>query len=51
MVIFCRSATSESRKVVKWNVEETFSWLRRPGGAAYDDYLVRIHMYIGLGFK
>ncbi|XP_063419432.1 mRNA (2'-O-methyladenosine-N(6)-)-methyltransferase-like [Mytilus trossulus] len=41
-MIETRSATPDSRKIVKWNVEETFSWLRRPGGAAYDDYLERL---------
>jgi len=35
-----RSASSESRKIVKWNVEDTFSWLRRTVGANYDDFQV-----------
>jgi hypothetical protein len=37
-----RNATSESRKVVKWNVEETFQWLRRTVGATYDDFQDRL---------
>ena len=37
----CRSASSDSRKIVKWNVEETFTWLRKQGSASYEDYLVR----------
>ena len=36
-----RSTSSESRKVVKWNAEDTFTWLRRSNGASYEDYLVR----------
>ncbi|KAK7114167.1 mRNA (2'-O-methyladenosine-N(6)-)-methyltransferase-like [Littorina saxatilis] len=41
-MIESRNATSESRKVVKWNVEETFVWLRKKGTASYDDYLERL---------
>ena len=37
-----RSASSESRKMVKWNVEDTFSWLRRTVGANYDDFQERL---------
>jgi len=37
-----RSASSESRKVVKWNVEDTFNWLRRTVGANYDDFQERL---------
>ncbi|KAJ4442041.1 hypothetical protein ANN_11907 [Periplaneta americana] len=36
------NATPESRKVVKWNVEETFQWLRRTVGATYDDFQDRL---------
>ena len=45
MVMFSfqmRSASSESRKVVKWNVEDTFNWLRRTVGANYDDFQERL---------
>ncbi|XP_021938704.1 phosphorylated CTD-interacting factor 1 isoform X1 [Zootermopsis nevadensis] len=41
-MIESRNATSESRKVVKWNVEETFQWLRRTVGATYDDFQDRL---------
>jgi len=37
-----RSASSESRKIVKWNVEDTFNWLRRTVGANYDDFQERL---------
>ena len=37
-----RSASSESRKIVKWNVEDTFNWLRRTVGASYDDFQERL---------
>lgn len=37
-----RSASSESRKIVKWNVEDTFNWLRRTVGANYDDFHERL---------
>jgi hypothetical protein len=42
MCFVLRNATSESRKVVKWNVEETFQWLRRTVGATYDDFQDRL---------
>ena len=32
----------EGRKIVKWNVEDTFSWLRRTVGANYDDFQERL---------
>ena len=35
-------STSESRKIVKWNVEDTFTWLRRTVGANYDDFQERL---------
>lgn len=41
-MIESRNATPESRKVVKWNVEETFQWLRRTVGATYDDFQDRL---------
>ena len=37
-----RSASSESRKIVKWNVEDTFNWLRRTVGANWDDFQERL---------
>lgn len=37
-----RNAEGESRKIVKWNVDETFQWLRRTVGATYDDYQDRL---------
>ncbi len=37
-----RSASSEGRKIVKWNVEDTFTWLRRTVGANYDDFQERL---------
>ena len=42
MCVISRNASSESRKVVKWNVEETFQWLRRTVGATYDDFQDRL---------
>lgn len=41
-VIESRNASPESRKVVKWNAEETFQWLRRTVGATYDDFQERL---------
>lgn len=37
-----RSTSSESRKIVKWNVEDTFNWLRRTVGANFDDFHERL---------
>jgi hypothetical protein len=42
ILFILRNATPESRKVVKWNVEETFQWLRRTVGATYDDFQDRL---------
>ncbi|XP_039281178.1 mRNA (2'-O-methyladenosine-N(6)-)-methyltransferase-like, partial [Nilaparvata lugens] len=42
MMIESRNATSESRKIVKWNAEETFQWLRKTIGATYDDFQDRL---------
>ena len=36
LACFCRSTSAEARKLVKWKVEETFSWLRTTAGAPYD---------------
>nr|KAG5712235.1 hypothetical protein BaRGS_014585 [Batillaria attramentaria] len=41
-MIESRNASSESRKVVKWNAEDTFQWLRKKNNASYDDYLERL---------
>lgn len=41
-IIESRQAEPESRKVVKWNVDETFQWLRKTVGATYDDFQDRL---------
>ncbi|ESO96929.1 hypothetical protein LOTGIDRAFT_115378 [Lottia gigantea] len=41
-MIESRGVASESRKIVKWNVEDTFTWLRRQQNASYEDYLERL---------
>ncbi|XP_055906291.1 mRNA (2'-O-methyladenosine-N(6)-)-methyltransferase [Eupeodes corollae] len=41
-IIESRSAPPESKKVVKWNVEDTFQWLRRTVGASYEDFQDRL---------
>lgn len=38
----CSTASPESRKIVKWNVEDTFQWLRRTVGASFDDFHERL---------
>ncbi|KAG7270848.1 hypothetical protein CRUP_032237 [Coryphaenoides rupestris] len=35
-----RNASPDSRKVVKWNAEDTMSWLRRDHSASKEDYMV-----------
>lgn len=46
-----RNASPESRKVVKWNAEETFQWLRRTVGATYDDFQERLtHLKVCVSF-
>ena len=47
-LFFCRSASPDSRKVVKWNVEDTFSWLRRDHSASKEDYMVSIPLLVQL---
>lgn len=37
-IIENRLAPAESKKIVKWNAEETFEWLRRTVGASYEDF-------------
>uniref|UniRef100_A0A8C5S8B5 mRNA (2'-O-methyladenosine-N(6)-)-methyltransferase n=1 Tax=Laticauda laticaudata TaxID=8630 RepID=A0A8C5S8B5_LATLA len=41
-LIESRSTSPDSRKVVKWNVEDTFSWLRRDCSASKEDYMDRL---------
>nr|XP_056700139.1 mRNA (2'-O-methyladenosine-N(6)-)-methyltransferase [Euleptes europaea] len=41
-LIESRSASPDSRKVVKWNVADTFSWLRRDHSASKEDYMDRL---------
>lgn len=37
-----RNASPESRKVVKWNAEDTMNWLRRDHSASKEDYMVNL---------
>merc|ERR1712061_779232 len=37
-----RGTSSEGRKIVKWNVEDTLQWLRRTVGASYEDFQERL---------
>uniref|UniRef100_H3BHH4 mRNA (2'-O-methyladenosine-N(6)-)-methyltransferase n=2 Tax=Latimeria chalumnae TaxID=7897 RepID=H3BHH4_LATCH len=41
-MIESRNASSDSRKVVKWNVEDTFNWLRKDHSATKEDYMDRL---------
>lgn len=41
-IIENRPAPAESKKIVKWNAEETFEWLRRTVGASYEDFQDRL---------
>ncbi|KAG8446529.1 hypothetical protein GDO86_014112 [Hymenochirus boettgeri] len=41
-LIESRSASSDSRKMVKWNVEDTFNWLRTDHLATKEDYMDRL---------
>lgn len=41
-MIESRNASSESRKIVKWNSEDAFQWIRQTLNASYDDYLERL---------
>lgn len=49
-MIESRNASPESRKVVKWNAEDTFQWLRRTVGATYDDFQDRL-AHLRVSFK
>ncbi|XP_050438194.1 mRNA (2'-O-methyladenosine-N(6)-)-methyltransferase [Adelges cooleyi] len=42
-LIESRNALQESRKVVKWNTEETLQWLRKTVGANYTDFQERLN--------
>lgn len=42
----CRNASPESRKVVKWNAEDTMSWLRRDHSASKEDYMVWRELFL-----
>ncbi|KAJ3602425.1 hypothetical protein NHX12_030180 [Muraenolepis orangiensis] len=41
-MIDSRNASPDSRKVVKWNAEDTMSWLRRDHSASKEDYMDRL---------
>ncbi|CAL8102082.1 unnamed protein product [Orchesella dallaii] len=41
-IIETRDTTSEARKLVKWKVEETFSWLKATVGAPYEAFQERL---------
>ncbi|XP_013987191.1 mRNA (2'-O-methyladenosine-N(6)-)-methyltransferase isoform X1 [Salmo salar] len=41
-MIDSRNATPDSRKVVKWNAEDTTNWLRRDHSASKEDYMDRL---------
>lgn len=41
-LIESRNTSPESRKVVMWNVDDTFHWLRRTVGSSFDDYQDRL---------
>ena len=41
-MIESRNASSESRKIVKWNVEDAFQWIRKTLNATFEDYQQRL---------
>ncbi|XP_013883113.1 mRNA (2'-O-methyladenosine-N(6)-)-methyltransferase [Austrofundulus limnaeus] len=41
-MIDSRNVSPESRKVVKWNAEDTMNWLRRDHSASKEDYMERL---------
>ncbi|XP_037535640.1 mRNA (2'-O-methyladenosine-N(6)-)-methyltransferase [Nematolebias whitei] len=41
-MIDSRNVSPESRKVVKWNAEDTMNWLRRDHSASKEDYMDRL---------
>uniref|UniRef100_A0A8C6WHN7 mRNA (2'-O-methyladenosine-N(6)-)-methyltransferase n=1 Tax=Neogobius melanostomus TaxID=47308 RepID=A0A8C6WHN7_9GOBI len=49
-MIDSRNASPESRKVVKWNAEDTMNWLRRDHSASKEDYMERLeHLRLQCG--
>ncbi|XP_025418257.1 phosphorylated CTD-interacting factor 1 isoform X2 [Sipha flava] len=42
-LIESRNTMQESRKVVKWNTEDTLQWLRKTVGATYSDFQERLN--------
>ncbi|KAJ0002350.1 hypothetical protein NQD34_007499 [Periophthalmus magnuspinnatus] len=49
-MIDSRNASPESRKVVKWNAEDTMNWLRRDHSASKEDYMDRLeHLRLQCG--
>ncbi|XP_056292666.1 mRNA (2'-O-methyladenosine-N(6)-)-methyltransferase isoform X6 [Pseudoliparis swirei] len=49
-MIDSRNASPESRKLVKWNAEDTMSWLRRDHSASKEDYMDRLeHLRLQCG--
>lgn len=43
MTVSYRNTLQESRKVVKWNTEDTLQWLRKTVGATYIDFQERLN--------
>ena len=41
-LIESRTASPESRKIVKWNVEDAFQWMRRVQNASFEEYGERL---------
>ncbi|XP_054720855.1 mRNA (2'-O-methyladenosine-N(6)-)-methyltransferase-like [Uloborus diversus] len=41
-MIETRNISPESRKIVKWNAEDAFQWIRKTLNATFDDYLERL---------
>ncbi|XP_053669875.1 mRNA (2'-O-methyladenosine-N(6)-)-methyltransferase [Anopheles nili] len=37
-----RGASEESKKIVKWNADDAYEWLRRTVGASYEDFQDRL---------
>lgn len=42
-MIDSRNASPESRKIIKWNCEDAFGWIRRTLNATFDDYQNRLY--------
>lgn len=41
--VFSRNTLQESRKVVKWNTDNTLQWLRKTVSATYVDFQERLN--------